>query len=233
MNRSVAIRCYPDGVDRIPESASLVAIDVIRATTTAITAVDMGGQCYPVATLQAANQLAAVLPNALRAGEIGGVMPFGFDLNNSPAELASRTDMRPIILLSSSGTQLMDRIRKSPRGFVACFRNWKATVRGVAAEGRSAIIRGAATRGQFREEDQMCSAWIAAGLVDKGYLAGDASTEQLIAKWRYAQPADFLLSESVSYLRRSNQMRDLDFILSHFNDIDAAFKVVGAQVVKQ
>jgi 2-phosphosulfolactate phosphatase len=127
----------------------------------------------------------------------------------------------------------MDRIRKSRRAYVACFRNWKATVRALAEEGRSVLVLGARTRGQFREEDQMCAAWIAGGLLEKGYAAGDPSTAQLIAKWKHAQQADFLPSESVSYLRRSNQTRDLDFILSHFDDIDSAFKIAGAQVMKQ
>src|SRR5690349_13839631 len=196
MNRNVVIRCYPDGASCITESVSLVAIDVIRATTTAITAVAMGRQCYPVATLRAAKELAAVLPDALLSGEVGGVMPPGFNLNNSPAELAGRTDTKPIILLSSSGTQLMDRIRKSRHSYIACFRNWKTTIRALAEQGRSVLVLGAGTRGQFREEDQMCAAWIAGGLLEKGYVAGDPSTEQLIAKWRHAQRAGFLPSES-------------------------------------
>jgi len=233
MSHSVAIRCFQEGLAGTPESYTLVAVDVIRATTTAVTAVAMGRLCYPAATLQAANELAAALPEALLVGEVGGVMPPGFHMNNSPAELATRTDKQPVILLSSSGTQLIDRMRKSPRGYISCFRNWKATVRAIEAEGRSAIIIGAGTRGYFREEDQMCAAWIAAALVEKGYTPGDLSTEGLIGRWRCAQPADFLVSDSVSYLKRSNQIRDLDFILSHFDDIDSAFKIVGDRVVEQ
>ena len=236
MTRSVVVRCYQDGLGCIPESHSLVAIDVIRATTTAVTAVVMGRRCYPAATLQAANELAVRLPEALLVGEVGGIMPEGFHVNNSPAELAGRTDTRPIILLSSSGTQLIDLIRKTNpanRGYVACFRNWKATIRALTDEGRSAIVIGAGTRGQFREEDQMCAAWIAAGLTDKGYVPGDSSTGELIGKWRCAQPADFLISDSVSYLKRSKQIRDLEFILSHFDDIDSAFKIVDDQIVEQ
>jgi 2-phosphosulfolactate phosphatase len=233
MSRSVVIRCYPEGVDRIPESHALAAIDVIRATTTAITAVVMGRRCYPAATLKAAKELAAFLPDALLVGEIGGIMPAGFHLNNSPAELAARTDTLPVILLSSSGTQVIDRIRNSSRGYISCFRNWKATVRALATEERSVTVIAAGTRGQFREEDQMCSAWIAAGLLNNGYSPGDSPTEELIGRWRHAQPTDFLISDSVSYLRRSNQIRDLDFILSHFDDIDSAFKIVADQIVEQ
>src|SRR5207302_243776 len=169
----------------------------------------------------------------LLVGELGGIMAAGFDITNSPAELATRIDRQPIILLSSSGTQLIDRIRDREHAFLACFRNHKATVRALACQDRSVNVIGAGTRGQFREEDQMCAAWIAAGLVDQGYSAYDRPTRELIRKWKYAQKNDFFVSESVSYLRRSNQTRDLDFILSHFDDIDSSFKVIREQVVEQ
>jgi phosphosulfolactate phosphohydrolase-like enzyme len=79
---------------------------------------------------------------------------------------------------------------------------------------RVAVI-GAGTRGEFREEDQMCCAWIAARLVEAGYVAQNASTRALIGRWR-AEPAQACLeSKSVDYLRRTRQLEDLDFILSH------------------
>ena len=49
----------------------------------------------------------------------------------------------------------------------------------------------------------------------------------------YARLADFLISDSVSYLKRSNQMRDLEFVLSHFDDIDSVFNIVDEQIVEQ
>jgi 2-phosphosulfolactate phosphatase len=215
------------------ESDALVAIDVIRATTTAITAVAMGRRCYPVPTIEAAKELTRTVSDALLVGELGGVMPAGFDINNSPAELAARTETRPIILLSSSGTQVIDSIRNSQHAFIACFRNLTATIRALSSEGRSVTLIGAGTRGQFREEDQMCAAWIAVGLVDQGHIPADRSSEDLIRKWKYAHLHDFLISESVAYLRRSNQMADLDFILSHFDDVHSSFKVIRAQIVEQ
>ena len=160
-------------------------------------------------------------------------MPSGFDLTNSPAELAARMDTRPVILLSSTGTKVIDRIRDSEHAFIACFRNFTATIRALWREGRSVTLIGAGTRGQFREEDQMCSAWIAAGLLDQGYIPQDRSSEELIQKWRNANVQDVLVSESVSYLQRTNQMRDLNFILSHFDDIDSAFKVIRNQIMEQ
>ena len=74
----------------------------------AVTAVDLGRDCYPVNSASSAFLLADKLDYPLLAGELGGVMPPGFHMNNSPAELAQRNDVeRPLILLSSSGTRLI------------------------------------------------------------------------------------------------------------------------------
>ena len=68
MKNTVVIRCFQEGLDRIPDSYSFVAIDVIRATTTAVTAVLMGRQCYPAANLQAAKELTTSIPDGLLVG---------------------------------------------------------------------------------------------------------------------------------------------------------------------
>src|SRR3989442_1294877 len=108
MARTVAIRCYPNGTERVSGLNAMVAVDVIRATTTAVTAVATGHRCYPVASVEAARSVLGSVPDALLVGELGGVMPEGFHLTNSPAELSSRHDERPVVLLSSCGTQLID-----------------------------------------------------------------------------------------------------------------------------
>lgn len=231
MNPTVAIRCYPNGIERSASGQALVAVDVIRATTTAVTAVAMGRRCYPVTSVEAALRVAAAVPDTLLVGELGGVMPKSFHLNNSPADLAAREDRRPVVLLSSCGTQLMDEIRRSDAAYVACFRNASATARRLAVRCLPVTVIGAGNRGEFRQEDQMCCAWIASGLMDHGYVPEDCETADLVQKWKFAAPRDFLGSASVEYLRRSNQLRDLDFILDHFDDVDRACRIIGNQIV--
>jgi 2-phosphosulfolactate phosphatase len=230
MRQSVTIRSSLDHTETTTSEA-LVAVDIIRATTAAVTAVAMGRRCYTAADLNSAFRLAASMPDAVLAGEIGGVMPEGFVLSNSPAEIAARNDRRPLVLLSSSGTRLIDAIRSSPFAYVASFRNYRATIRRLARHGLPVILIGAATRGDFRAEDRMCCAWIAAGLIEHGYAAADRETAALVQRWRTASPVDFLWSPSVRYLRRSHQLRDLDFILEHFDDIDSAFRICGVEIV--
>src|SRR5947199_942378 len=107
MARTVAIGSYPT-VGEAREGWVTVGIDVIRATTTAITAVAAGRRCFPVPSIEAAVPLAARLENPLLVGELGGNMPFGFHFQNSPVEMNRRVALgRPVILLSTSGTALL------------------------------------------------------------------------------------------------------------------------------
>ena len=119
------IDCFSSSVSRYRKGYSVVAIDVIRATTMAVTGVAMGRRCFVTDSADSALQLAFRLDGPPLAGELGGDMPVGFDMNNSPVELALRTDVhRPIVSLSSSGTKLMCEAGKCDVAYVACFRTY-------------------------------------------------------------------------------------------------------------
>jgi 2-phosphosulfolactate phosphatase len=225
-SKTVSICCYADGVRQGMDDSAIVAIDVIRATTTAITAISKGQRCHVAPTLQSAFETASQLPNALLAGELGGDKPVGFDITNSPAQLAALTDVsRPVVLLSSTGTRLMHEIRHSDSAYLACFRNYRATMGHLAENHNAVVLIGAGTGDDFREEDQMCCAWIAEGLIESGFAPTDEVTRLLVERWRGAPQNAFLMSRSVSYLRRTGQLCDLDFILGHFDDVETACKI--------
>src|SRR6266516_7853138 len=104
----VTIGCFHEHLPPVARGSAVVAIDVIRATTTAITAVAAGHRLYPAGSMEAAVRLAADLDRPILAGELGGVRPFGFYMQNSPCEMHDMKDFsRPIIVLSRSGTRLM------------------------------------------------------------------------------------------------------------------------------
>ena len=232
MSNSVVIDYLPESAKHYRDGYAIVAIDVIRATTTAATAAALGRRVYPIPSLEAALPLAARLTEPLLCGELGGNMPFGFDITNSPFEVAGRKDhWRPMILLSSSGTQLIARAAEADAVALACPRNVAPAVRFLAERHRRVAVIGAGTRGEFREEDQYCCAKIAEGLVALGYAPEGRQTTEIIERWA-GKPIDaWKESKSVDYLRRSNQLRDLDFILSHVADLDYAFAVRHGEVV--
>jgi 2-phosphosulfolactate phosphatase len=86
-----------------------VVIDVIRATSTIVTALAHGAHgVQPVATVEEARALKEQSPEALLAGERGGVALPGFDLGNSPREAtAERVKEKQIILTTTNGTQAL------------------------------------------------------------------------------------------------------------------------------
>ena len=92
-------------------------------------------------------------------------------------------------------------------------------------------VIGAGSRGEFREEDQLCCAWVAEALVGLGYAPEDARTAALIERWRGVPSDAWTGGRSADYLRRSGQTEDLDYILGHVADLDAAFALRDGEVV--
>jgi 2-phosphosulfolactate phosphatase len=232
---SVVIDCFPGTVSRYSEDHRIVVVDVIRATTLAVTATATGRRCIVAVTPDEAIAIRDRLGGGILAGELGGDLPDGFDMNNSPAELELRTDVElPLIMVSTSGGPLMIEAGAVAGGAdVACFRNFTAVARSLIGNHRKVAIIGAGSRGEFREEDQMCCAWIAGLLMGAGYHPETVQTRQLIDRWVGAPATASEISNSVGYLRRSGQLRDFDFIVSHVDDLDAACSVEGNEVAAE
>jgi 2-phosphosulfolactate phosphatase len=229
---TVIIDSFPCNNARYFRDYAIVAVDVIRASTTAITAAALGRRCFPVASMEEALEKRREFPDCLLAGEIAGFMPEGFDLNNSPSHLALRSDHhRPLVLLSSSGTKLMVQSGAFADTYVACLRNYKAVALHIAGRYKRIALLGAATRGEFREEDQLCCAWMALELAQLGHTAENPFTLALMEKWGNASVRACACGNSAAYLRRSGQLDDLNFILSHVNDVPLAFQLVYGELV--
>ena len=235
MTETVVIDCFPESVARYVDDHAIVAIDVIRATTLAVTAVADGRRCLIATDLEDAFAIRDRIGNAVLAGELGGDLPAGFDMNNSPAELARRGDVeRPLVMLSTSGTQLMLEASRSAHGaFAACFRNFTATARLLADRRERVAVIGAGSRNEFREEDQMCCAWVADFLVNTGYRPEDTKTAQIIERWRGAPASACETGNSVAYLRRSGQLGDFDFVTAHVDDLDIVCPIGGNEVLSR
>ena len=232
MDETVVIDCFPSSVAQYRHDHVIVAIDVIRATTMAVTAVATGRRCVVAANLPDAFAIRDRIGDAVLAGELRGDMPDGFDLNNSPAELAARADVhRPLVMLSTSGTELMLEAGRSAHGaFIASFRNFAATARHLDMSRRRVAVIGAGSRDEFREEDQMCCAWVGDLLVNAGHRPEDAKTVEIIDRWRGAPATACESGNSVAYLRRSGQLADIDFVTTHVDDLDIVCSIVGNEV---
>src|SRR6476659_316138 len=108
MPKSVIIDYLPESARRYRPGWAIVAVDVIRATTTAITAAVTGRRCFPAHTADAAQAIAHGLTNPLLASESKSTDQVVFEMEHSPPQLANRNDThRPLVLVSSSGTKLI------------------------------------------------------------------------------------------------------------------------------
>lgn len=233
MRRTVVIDCFPESVGKYRNGHAIVAVDVIRATTTAVTAVVSGRRCFPVATLDQALSVASTLAYPVLAGELGGSTPYGFDMTNSPAEIDARRDVeRPMVLLSTSGTHVICAAGETQPTFAACLRNYSAQAAHLAAHHSTVAVIGAGSRGEFREEDALCCAWIAARLLGAGYDAADQATLDHVERWRDAPVEAVSTGKSADYLRKTNQCRDLEFVLTHVDDLDLVFPFRDGEVRK-
>jgi 2-phosphosulfolactate phosphatase len=231
VQKSVVIDYLPESVSRYRPDWTIVAVDVIRATTTAITAAATGRRCFPVPTIEAALSLAHEFDHPLLAGESGGKMPAAFEMDNSPAQLVRRVDTRrPLVLVSSSGTKVIHEAADCQATYLGSFRNYSVLPGYLNGRHARVAIIGAGSLGEFREEDQICCAWIAAGLIGRGYRPETAETVALVTRWRDAPPAECLCSRSVDFLLRTGRTSDLDFILTHIDDLQAVFAVRNGEV---
>jgi 2-phosphosulfolactate phosphatase len=232
--RTVVIECAAQRPLERPlqygPSHTVVVIDVIRATTTAITSVASGRRCFVARSVDDARALAETLVDPILAGEVGGVTPEDFELRNSPAVVAALPDVhRPLVLLSTSGTPLMTAFAPNT-AYIASLQNYTAQSRHLVSNHPHVAVVGAGSRGTFRDEDALCCAWVARALVDSGYQPV-GETEALVERWRGASAEDILASASVEYLRRSGQLDDLEFVLDHIDDLDTVFAVEGQEIV--
>ena len=232
MNRQVVIDCFPESAARYRGRYAIIVVDVIRFTTTATTALSLGRRVFPVQTTDEAFEVAASLQEPLLAGELGGNMPYGFHLTNSPAQIAARKDIhRPVILVSSSGSQLLLNAKGSEAVYAACFRNFSAVARHVIDKHEKVAVLGAGARGEFRREDQMGCAWVAEKLSESGFTPENSETRAAISRWSGASPLEAGGGRSADYLKQTGQEEDLEFILKHIDDLTLVPSLIQRELV--
>lgn len=155
-------------LDEAAPDEAVVVVDVLRAFTTVPWLFHRGAKrVLTVATPQQAFALRETsFPDALLAGESGGRRLPGFDLGNSPSEVAARdlTD-RTVLHRTSAGTQGLARTTDgSGLVLAASFVCADATARLLTrhAPGRVTFVVTGASLGRDGDEDLACAELIAA-----------------------------------------------------------------------
>jgi 2-phosphosulfolactate phosphatase len=176
MARSVFVHMLPGDVPRDGLAGSdAVVVDVLRASTTIVAALDAGADSIiPCTDPNEAFRLRDTLAGSLLGGERGGVRVPGFDLGNSPAEYSHRRLRgRTVIFTTTNGTRALHHAAGADQTFVGCFRNVSAVAATVVRHGRDVHLVCAGTDGSLSIEDCLGAGALAGLLLEDGYLIGN------------------------------------------------------------
>lgn len=127
-----------------------IVVDVIRATTTLCALFEHGCNrvlvARDIATAREAH--ARAYATALLAGEVGGATPSGFDLGNSPGQIAGyELRGRDVLFATTNGTRALHACRGGGAIFAGALRNASAVATAaVRASVRLAVPDAAAER---------------------------------------------------------------------------------------
>ena len=141
-----------------PELTAVV-IDVLRATTSIVVAFQHGCRSiFPVASLEESQRARATTPDAVLAGEQGGLRVPGFDLGNSPREFTREAvGGRDVILTTSNGTKTLRAVGGGRAVAIGAFLNRSAAGDWLIARGTDSLIVCSGYEGGFSLEDAVCA----------------------------------------------------------------------------
>ncbi|GAA4709928.1 2-phosphosulfolactate phosphatase [Brevibacillus fulvus] len=175
------------------EGRIVVVIDVLRASSTIVTALASGfASVIPVDSAERAWQLRS--PATVLAGERFCEKIPHFDCNNSPTELLARSDRgKQLVLTTTNGTRAIEQARLAHAVLIGCFLNASATIRHALSYQRDITLLCAGTRAQFALEDG---------------LAAGCMTDRAKQLLPQLSVCDFAEAMSASYLYERERLRE-------------------------
>lgn len=156
---------------------TIVVIDVLRACSTIVTALDNGAkEIIAVEDMAAAGKIAQNLDQSryLLCGERDGVKIDGYHLGNSPTEYTSKSIKgKTLILSSTNGTQTITKAHQAKKLIIGSFLNLGAVVDELKQSTNEIILVCSGWKNRLSLEDTLCAGMIINRLTD-GELPADA-----------------------------------------------------------
>lgn len=145
------------------EKSIAVVIDVLRASTTIVTALANGCQeIIPVAKVQDAQKIAALKSQQgekiLLCGERNGIKISGFDLGNSPREYSAESVAgKTLVFTTSNGTRALERAVSAKQIYVLSLLNFRAVSDLLCEKTEDIVIFCSGSNGREAIEDSVCA----------------------------------------------------------------------------
>ncbi len=146
------------------ENTIVIAIDVLRATTTMITAFEFGAtSILPVTTVDEALEIfEKSQPNSvLLGGERNNIKPIKFHFGNSPFEYQNKeVSNKKVIFTTTNGTKLLHRLQNFPKIYLGCYRNVESLVQHICIQSNdntNILVACAGSNDKFSFDDVLCA----------------------------------------------------------------------------
>jgi 2-phosphosulfolactate phosphatase len=194
--------------------ATVLVVDVLRASTTIITALGNGCEAVvPVRDPDDARRRAGAR-DVLLAGERRGEPIPGFDLGNSPVEVTGeRVRGKTVVFTTSNGTRALLAARGARAIGVAALVNLSAAADWARRGGGDVVIVCAGERGTRSLEDLVCAGLLAERLAGgiPGAVLTDAASEAVALARRYGAEVGRLREDSswARHLASSGRAHDV------------------------
>ena len=188
-----------------------VVVDVLRATSTMVTALAAGvTRLVPVADVATCRALAAA--GYLTAAERDGVQAAGVDLGNSPfAYLDGKVPVRgrAVAITTTNGTRAIELARAADAVVLGAFLNLGAVADFLRRQGKDVLVVCAGWKGQFCLEDTLFGGALAERLAADFDVSGSDATLAARDLWAQAAP------DMAAYLLKSAHVRRLNHLEAH------------------
>jgi len=162
-----------------------VVIDVLRASTTIIHALEAGAaQVIPCLEVEDARAAALGLAReeVVLGGERGGVAIDGFDLANSPTDYTpDRVAGRTVVFTTTNGTRAILQSRLADRVLIGAFANAAAVAAELAGCERIHLVC-AGTRGEYGHDDVLLAGLLVELVLQRADLAYQLNAQALTAR---------------------------------------------------
>ncbi|GAB3828748.1 2-phosphosulfolactate phosphatase [Pontibacter rugosus] len=199
------------------EGKAVVAVDILRATSTMVTAFAEGAaNIFPVMELEEC--LSFAQRGCLTAAERNGIKAEGFDLGNSPfSYMDGAVKGRDIAITTTNGTRAIRLSEKADEIVIGAFLNLQTVADHLITLGLDVLVVCAGWKGQFNLEDTLFAGALVERLQKHFSYEYDSSLAALhLYQNSKANLVDYLRQSShVRRLERLEIFKDIEFCLRH------------------
>ena len=170
---------YGKQTDYQLQDTTVIVVDVLRATTSIICALN-GGAIKVVPTIDPGDAVALASRLGARecvlGGERGGIKINGFELGNSPEEYLTRAvKNKTVIVSTTNGTGALHSVKSADKILIGAMINRTAAAKAAACDGNDILIVCAGTDGQPSADDLLT----AGAIIDAVRLYADVREGEL------------------------------------------------------